>query len=105
MEIIIDAAVGSDGRLIDYQLPSNTPVGPVKLIIQSPSQPKTSNSSVSREEARKRLLAIGRLTTVQYSPEGTIRSNQVEDRRLADLFADDSQAMLDLINLDRGPKE
>ena len=103
--ITIDAQVGPDRRLV-YTLPPNIPVGPVKLIIEAveeslpaPGQPLT------REEARRRLLAAGKLGTAPLAPADTVALSDVERQRLAQLFGGGPMTTLDLINLERGSKE
>jgi len=103
--VIIDAQVGPDRRLV-YTLPPNIPVGPVKLSIQpiedplpAPTQPLT------REEARRRLLAAGKLGTAPLAPAGTVSLSDAERQRLAQLFGGGPMTTLDLINLERGLKE
>jgi len=103
--VTIDAQVGPDRRLI-YILPPSVPVGPVKFSIQPiedplpvPAQPLT------REEARRRLLAAGKLGTAPLAPAGTIALSDAERQRLAQLFGGGPMTTLDLINLERGLRE
>lgn len=103
--ITIDAQVGSDRRLI-YTLPSDVPIGPVKLIIQPIEEIiPTSVQSLTREEARRRLLAAGKLGTTPLAPAGAEPLSDSERQRLARLFGNGSLSTLDMINIDRGPKE
>ncbi len=103
--VTIDARVGSDRQLI-YTLPPDIPVGPVKLMIQpieevtsAPAQPLT------REEARRRLLAAGKLGTQPLAPPDAVALSDAERQHLAALFGGGPLTTLDVINLERGPKE
>ena len=64
----------------------------------SPGQPLT------REEARQRLLAAGKLITTPIAPDDAIALTDEERQRLAELFGGGSLTTLDMINQDRGPK-
>jgi hypothetical protein len=102
--IIIDAQVGQDHRLI-YELPPEVPVGPVKLVIQPLEvSPMQTRQGLTREEARRRLLAAGLLLTERVAPEGAVESNEQEHQRLAALFGQ-GPSLEDLIDEDRGPRE
>jgi len=101
--ITIDAQVGPDRRLI-YTLPSNIPVGPVKLIIQSVEE-VLHTQTLTREEARRRLLAAGKLGTAPVAPANAEPLSDTERQRLANLFGSGPFSTLDMINMDRGPKE
>lgn len=90
--VTIDARVGPDHRLV-YTLPPDIPVGPVKLMIQPV------------EETRRRLLTAGKLGTAPLAPAGAVALSDAERQRLAQLFGGGSLTTLDLIKLDRGPKE
>lgn len=101
--IIIDAQVGQDHRLI-YELPPEVPVGPVKLVIQPLTDPSIqTGQGLTREEARRRLLAAGLLMTERVAPEGAVESNEQEHQRLATLFGQ-GPSLEDLIDEDRGPR-
>jgi len=108
--ITIDAIVIDDHRLI-YELPPDVPVGQVKLTIEPIAAPPIETPSVeaekkplTRDEIRARLAAVGVLSTIRHTPEGTVRSSPEESERLAQLFSDPNQTTLELIDLDRGPK-
>ena len=102
--IIIDAQVGQDHRLI-YELPPEVPVGPVKLVIQPiGAPPMQTGQSLTREEARRRLLAAGLLLTERVAPEGAVESDEQEHQRLAALFGQ-GPSLEALIDEDRGPRQ
>jgi len=103
MLVTIDAQVGPDRRLI-YTLPSDIPVGPVKLIIQSVEE-ASPIQALTREEARRRLLAAGKLGTAPVALANAEPLSDPERQRLAHLFGSGSLSTLDMINLDRGQKE
>jgi hypothetical protein len=102
--IIIDAEVGQDHRLI-YELPPEVPVGPVKLMIRPIEAPSMqTEQGLTREEARRRLLAAGLLLTERVAPEGAVESDEQEHQRLAALFGQ-GPSLEDLIDEDRGSHE
>ena len=103
--VTIDAQVGPDRRLV-YTLPPNIPVGPVKLSIQSIEDPLLAPTQpLTREEARRRLLAARKLGTAPLAPAGAVSLSDAERQRLAQLFGGGPMTTLDLINLERGSKE
>lgn len=102
--ITIEAEVGQDRRLI-LELPPDTPIGRVKLVIQSLGEaPMLERQSLTREEARHRLHAAGKLLKMPVAPQGTTRSNDEEDHRLSNLFGA-GPSVEGLIDVDRGPRE
>jgi len=102
--ITIEAEVGQDHRLID-PLPPEVPLGRVKLVIQPVDEPPTpAQQGLTREEARRRWQAAGKMLTQRLVPEGTVRSNEQEDRRLSELFGQ-GPTLEELIDEDRGPRE
>ena len=108
MDIVtIDAQVSEDRRLI-YTLPPEVPVGRVKLVIQSveeKDQPPIDPQPLTREEARRRLLAAGKLATTPVAPEGAVALSDEERQRLAALFGSGPLRADEIIDQDRGPKE
>ena len=96
--ITIDAQVSPDRRLI-YTLPPEVPVGRVKLVIQAVEE-----QPLTREEARQRLLAAGKLVTTPIAPNDAVALSDDERQRLAQLFGGGPETTLDLINQERGPK-
>ena len=102
--IIIEAEVGHDHRLVDA-LPPEVPVGRVRLVIEPMEQtPNSSRQPLTREEARRRWKAAGKMLTQRLTPDGAVESDEAEDHRLADLFGQGTS--LDrLIDEDRGPRE
>ena len=107
MDIVIDAQVSPDRRLI-YTLPPEVPVGRVKLVIQPIEEdapaPSTPSQPLTREEARRRLAAAGKLSTTPMAPEGAVPLSDEEHQRLADLFGGGPITTLDIINEERGPR-
>ncbi|MEO8610887.1 MAG: hypothetical protein ABI690_23520 [Chloroflexota bacterium] len=69
--ITLSAVVGEDRRLI-IDLPSDTPVGQVELVIRPAMAMPPSSANMTREEARAILLAAGSLVTTIHAPEGTV---------------------------------
>jgi len=103
--ITIDAQVSLDRQLI-YTLPPEVPVGHVKLIILPIEAPDTTNNQpLTREEARRRLLAAGKLVTTLIAPPDAVALSDEEREQIGRLFGDESVTTLDLIDQDRGPKE
>lgn len=101
--IRIEAEVGHDHRLID-ELPPEVPVGRVTLVIQPATAPVYPiGQGLSREEARRRLLAAGKLLVGQVAPEGAVHSSELEHRRLVELFGQGPSSEA-LIDEDRGPR-
>jgi hypothetical protein len=99
--ITIEAEVGHDHRLIDA-LPPEVPVGRVKLIIEPVQEsPTDSKHPLTREEARAKLLAAGKLVTDLHAPEGTIALTPEERLRIGQL-PPDARSSEELINDDRG---
>jgi hypothetical protein len=107
MDIVIDAQVSEDRRLI-YELPPEVPVGRVKLTIQPVAEevpaPSTPSQPLTREEARRRLAAAGMLVTTRMTPEDAVPLTDEELQRLANLFGGGPMTTLDIINEDRGPR-
>jgi hypothetical protein len=105
MDIVIKAEISPDRRLTGYELPPDVPVGQVELVIRPAEEGGGTRPRLTREAARARLLAAGRLSTARHSPENPIRLSDEEHQRLARLFGGDDLTMLDLVNEDRGLKE
>jgi hypothetical protein len=60
---------------------------------------------LTREEARRRLLAAGKLSTTPVAPEGAVPLSDEERQHLGKLFSAGPLTSLDLINEDREPRE
>ena len=105
MDIVIKAEVSQDRQLTGYELPPDVPVGQVELVIRPAAKGSSASPRLTREVARARLLAAGRLSTARHSPENPMRLSDEEHQRLARLFGGDDVTLLDLVNEDRGPKE
>ncbi len=82
MEIVIEATISPDRRLIDYELPSDAPVGRVRLVIQLNPAVAQTQPALTREAARARLLAGGALNIHHHAPAGTV---PLSDDELAEL--------------------
>jgi len=89
-----------------YILPPSVPVGPVKLSIQpiedplpAPAQPLT------REEARRRLSAAGKLGTAPLAPQVQSRCQMLNVSTLLSIFGGGPVTTLDLISLEHDSKE
>ena len=99
--IIIEAEVGQDHRLVDA-LPPEVPVGRVKLIIEPVLEmPSPAKQPLTREEARARLLAAGKLVTDLVAPEGTVALTPEERLRIGQL-PPNARPSEQLIDEDRG---
>ncbi|HLY26187.1 MAG TPA: hypothetical protein VKQ72_07595 [Aggregatilineales bacterium] len=95
--IQIEAEVGQDHRLIDA-LPPEVPVGRVKLVVEPLPQPATpSPQPLTRDEARAKLLAAGKLLTSIHAPPGAVALSNEELEKLGQLApgARSSEALLD----------
>lgn len=83
--IVIHAVVGEDRRLI-IDLPSNTPIGSVTVMVASteseavPESPATPVNT-ERERLRAILLAAGKLGTAHMPLPGTKRPSDEEIRQ------------------------
>jgi hypothetical protein len=60
--ITVSAVVGEDRRLV-IDLPADTPVGPVDVVIKPHVSPEADVTNPAREAARAKLLAAGKLAT------------------------------------------
>jgi hypothetical protein len=102
--ITIEAEVGQDHRLIE-PLPPEVPVGRVKLVIQPLTESVVpTNQPLTREAARRRWQAAGKMLTRWLLPDDAVRSTESEDRRLSDLFGQ-GPSLEQLVDEDRGPHE
>jgi hypothetical protein len=97
-DIIIQAEVSADKKLLGVELPPDTPTGRVQIIIRS-LEPDT--ETLTLEEARSRLRKGGALFEISLPP-GIVRSDDKEDARLSHLFGGGTLTSLDAINEDRG---
>jgi hypothetical protein len=99
--ITIEAEVGQDHRLTE-PLPPEIPVGRVKLIIEPVQQSATPpRRPLTREEARARLLAAGKLVTDLHAPEGTVALTAEELLQIGQL-PPNARPSEELIDEDRG---
>ena len=81
----------------------NGSLEPTPPIAAEPS-PTIEHHPLTREEARRRLLAAGKLASAPMAPEGAIALSDEERERLAKLFGSGPLTTLDIINEDRGPR-
>jgi hypothetical protein len=98
--IVIRATIGEDKRLV-LDLPPETPVGPVDVVITPHTEPTHPVTNPAREAARAKLLAAGKLVTDIHAPEGTVPLSPEELVRIGTL-PPGSPSLEDLINADRG---
>lgn len=95
--IILSAVVGADRRLV-IDLPPETPLGAVKLVIL-PVDPVSPNPA--RDAARSRLLAAGALRTwVDVPPDAAPLA--LEERVRLGVIPPGSPTSEELVNEDRG---
>ncbi len=98
--ITVSAVVGEDRRLI-IDLPADTPVGPVDVVIKPHVVPEADVINPAREAARAKLLAAGLLVTDLGIPPGSQPLSDEKLKRLAQLLSG-SLSIDDLIDEDRG---
>ncbi len=99
--IIIEAEVGPDHRLIQ-PLPPEVPVGRIKLVIQPINEvPAPTSHPLTREEARAKLLAAGKLVADLHPPEGTVALAAEELLQIGQL-PPNARPSEELIDEDRG---
>ena len=83
---------------LNGELESIAPEPPAKTPPAAERQPLT------REEARRRLLAVGKLVTAPLAPEGAVALTDEKRARLAKLFSSGA-TLQTLIDEDRGARE
>src|SRR5579859_4658287 len=100
--IIIEAEVGSDHRLTE-PLPPEVPVGRVRLAIEPMQESATASKqhSLTRQEARAKLLAAGKLVTDLHAPQGTVALTPEELLQIGQL-PPNARPSEDLVDEDRG---
>jgi hypothetical protein len=99
--IHIKTTIGEDRRLI-IDLPPDTPIGPAELVIHPAAKPTAPQSqTITRDQARAKLLAAGFLVTSIRAPEGTIPLTPEELLRMGQL-PPGSRPSEELIDEDRG---
>jgi hypothetical protein len=98
--ITVSAVVGEDRRLV-IDLPTDTPVGPVDVVIKPRISPEGDVINPAREAARVKLLAAGKLVVDLGIPPGSQPLPDEKLRRLAQLLSG-SRSVDDLIDTDRG---
>jgi len=100
------ATVDENHRLV-IDVPDEIPAGPVELVITTV---KTGNGEqveppetqeLTREEARRRLLAAGILSTAQYAPPDAEELSPEEEERIGRLLAADGKTVLEMVNEER----
>lgn len=95
--ITIEAEVGQDHHLIQ-PLPPEVPIGRVKLVIHAIEESSApTKQPLTREHARAKLLAAGKLVTDLHAPEGTVALTPEERLRIGQLppGARPSEALID----------
>ncbi|MBZ0303976.1 MAG: hypothetical protein K8J31_29830 [Anaerolineae bacterium] len=98
--IRIQTTIGEDRRLV-IDLPPDTPIGPAELVIRPTQTERQETKTLTREEARAKLLAAGLLATPISAPEGTV-SLSPEELLLIGKLSSNARPSEDLINEDRG---
>lgn len=98
--IRIKTTIGEDRRLV-IDLPDDTPTGPAELVIHPAQPPQREATTLTREEARAKLLAAGALVTDIHAPEGTIPLSPEELLRIGKL-PPGARPSEELIDEDRG---
>jgi len=99
--VTISGVVGPDHKLV-IDVPREIPPGPVSVVIQpvAPIQPST--GTLTREEARARLLAAGMLVTeFKIPPDAEILSD--EEILEIGTLPPGARPSEELIDEDRGP--
>lgn len=96
--ITLSVMVGEDRRLV-IDLPPDTPVGPVDVVIT----PREKIINPAREAARAKLLAAGRLVTNIRAPEGTVPLSPEELLRIGQR-PPGTKSLDEMIDEDRGPR-
>jgi hypothetical protein len=99
-EIRIQTTIGEDRRLV-IELPPDTPTGPAELVIHPAAPVLPEQKPMTREEARAKLLAAGKLATWIHAPEGTVALTPEELLRIGTL-PPGSRPSEELIDEDRG---
>jgi hypothetical protein len=98
--IRIQTTIGEDRRLV-IDLPPDTPTGPAELVIHPALSAQPEKKLLTREEARAKLLAAGKLATWIHAPEGTVPLTPEERMRIGKL-PPDARPSEELIDEDRG---
>jgi hypothetical protein len=98
--IRIQTMIGEDRRLV-IDLPADTPVGPAELVIHPTAAEPSEQKPLTREEARAKLLAAGKLATWMRAPEGAVLLTPEERMRIGKL-PPDARPSEELIDEDRG---
>jgi hypothetical protein len=98
--ITLSAVVGEDRRLI-IDLPPDTPIGPVELVVRPAAVTPPQNANLTREEARAILLAAGFLVTTIHAPEGTVPLTPEQILEIGKL-SPGSRPSEELVDEDRG---
>lgn len=98
--IRIQTTIGEDRRLV-IDLPPDTPTGPAELVIHPAAAEQPARKPLTREEARARLLAAGKLATWIRAPEGTTPLTP-EQRMQIGKLPPDARPSEELIDEDRG---
>lgn len=75
--ITLDATVDENHNLT-LRVPDNMPTGRVEVTVRSLDQQPAEQQPLTRETARAKLLAAGRLSTFWKAPEGFVRPTDAE---------------------------
>lgn len=97
--VVIEAVVGKDRKLV-IDVPEEVPLGPVRVVIQ-PEKDQPGTAPLTREEARRRLLAAGFLVTDLGIPDDARPLTEKERERWGRL-PPGARPSDELIDEDRG---
>lgn len=98
--IHIQTTIGEDRRLV-IDLPPDTPTGPAELVIHPAGMEPPAQKPMTREEARAKLLAAGKLSTWMRAPEGAVPLTPEELLRIG-AMPPGTRPSHELIDEDRG---
>lgn len=111
MDAITLVATVDEDRRLTLELPAGTPIGPVEVVIRPlpgsevrPSTgPEPAAVPLTREAAREKLRAAGKLAEGPFAPPDAVPLSPEEEEELGRLFAS-PQPISELIDEDRGPR-
>lgn len=111
MDAITLVATVDEDRRLTIELPAGTPTGPVEVVIRPlpgsevrPSTgPEPAAVPLTREAAREKLRAAGKLAEGPFAPPDAVPLSPEEEEELGRLFAS-PRPISELIDEDRGPR-
>jgi len=99
--VTLSAVVGPDHKLV-IDVPGEIPPGPVSVVIQPVAQSQGPTRELTREEARARLLAAGKLVT-EFNTPADARPLTRKERHELGRLPPGARPSEELIDEDRGP--